>query len=105
MVVPKITGDQLTKKIDISDSKPDNLILAGPAFNIPQKIDILIGAGHFFDIINTQQYKMNSSGPVYQDTKFGFIVSGVISEERKVLKSTSCVTATNEVAVEDITKL
>lgn len=46
-------------------------------FNVPQKIDILIGAVHFFEILGKQQY-LSLNGPSYQETKFGFLASGSI---------------------------
>lgn len=82
--------------IAISNPNPDNIILADPSYNIPQKIDILIGAKHFFDIIDARQFKVSASGPIYQEIKFGFIVSGAISNDKNVTKSASCITSTNK---------
>lgn len=88
LVVSKITGNLPAKTI-IEYTLPDNIILADPSYNVPRRIDILIGAGHFFDIIAPRQYKVINNVPVYQDTKFGFVVSGEIQKSRDNVKSKS----------------
>lgn len=52
-------------------------MLADPSFNIPQRIDKLIGAIHFFESIGRQQYR-SIKGLIYQETKFGFVASKLI---------------------------
>jgi len=58
---------------------PGNIKLADPLFYTPQKIDILIGAEHFFDILCEGKIGKNPDDPLYQKTKFGWIASGPVA--------------------------
>lgn len=93
LIVPKITGDLPARCISKNNLKPENITLADPSYNVPQKIDILIGARHFYDIVGAQQYKLDSNGPVYRESKFGFIISGFISNYINIKKAVSCYTS------------
>lgn len=77
-VVPKITGNLPSKNITKTYNIPNNIKLADPLYYSPQKVDILIGATHFYDIIMNQKIKPIVNGPVFQETEFGWIVSGPI---------------------------
>jgi len=66
LVVPKITGPLPNKKVNAMFNIPDNIKLADPLFYTPQKIDILIGAEHFFDILCEGKIRTNHSDPLYQ---------------------------------------
>lgn len=55
---------------------PANLVLADPKFNKPRKIDILIGAESFFDILSIGQIKLGPALPILQKTLLGWVVSG-----------------------------
>jgi len=77
LMVKKITGNLPTKFISENGPRPANIILADPLYNVPQKIDILIGAVHFFEILGKQQY-LSLNGPSYQETRFGFVASGSV---------------------------
>ncbi|KAM8718863.1 hypothetical protein ACLKA7_001555 [Drosophila subpalustris] len=68
----------------ISDSKHiqklDTMPLADPQFNKPGKIDMLIGAEHYYALLLPQQHKLMPSGPMMQQTKLGWVVAGKIME-------------------------
>ncbi|KAH8397359.1 hypothetical protein KR215_003384, partial [Drosophila sulfurigaster] len=55
---------------------PANVELADPYFYKPQRIDLLLGADSFFDLLCTGQIKLNDSGPLLQKTLVGWFVSG-----------------------------
>lgn len=55
---------------------PQNLLLADPTFNEPGKIDLLIGAGAFWQIICNGHIQLGKLQPVLQKTKLGWIISG-----------------------------
>ncbi|KAF0716101.1 DUF1758 domain-containing protein [Aphis craccivora] len=55
-----------------------SLAMAGPAFGTPQAIDMILGAEIFFDLINKEQIRPMIHGPVLQNTKLGWIVSGPV---------------------------
>jgi len=78
LVVPKITGHLPNKKVNAMYNIPDNIKLADPLFHTPQKIDILIGAEHFFDILCEGKLRINPNGPLYQKTEFGWVASGPV---------------------------
>ncbi|XP_054745968.1 uncharacterized protein LOC129250364 [Anastrepha obliqua] len=77
LIIPSITSCQPSRRIDQATiSIPDTISIADPTFNIPGQIDILIGAGLFFEILSKGQIRLN--GPVIQNTKFGWVVAGAI---------------------------
>ena len=47
---------------------PSNIVLADPEFNRPQKIDLLIGAESFFELLSVGQIKLGPSSPIIQKT-------------------------------------
>lgn len=92
LVVPKITGDLPTKNIIDLCGIPENIKLADPSFLVSQKIDILIGTTHFYDLLCDHKIKLHCNGPVFQETKLGWVVSGPVSSlERKTEKTISTV--------------
>jgi len=79
VIVPKITGHLPNKKVNAKYNIPDGIKLADPLFYSPQKIDILIGAEHFFDILCEGKIRPNPNGPLYQKTTFGWVASGPVT--------------------------
>jgi len=57
---------------------PANLELADPYFFKAQKVDLLIGAEEFFNLICVGQIKISPNLPVMQKTVLGWIVTGKI---------------------------
>jgi len=55
LVVPKITVELPTTNITDLCDIPENIKSADPSFRVPQKIDILIGATHFYDLLCDQK--------------------------------------------------
>jgi len=58
IVVPKITGQLPPQNIKTICNVPDNIKLADPHFNTPQKIDILLGATHFYEFLCDGQIRL-----------------------------------------------
>lgn len=56
---------------------PDNIRLADPQFLDSRKIDILIGADRFWDLLGEGKLRL-PTGPYLQNTKLGWIISGPI---------------------------
>lgn len=52
---------------------PSHIKLADPSFNVPGRIDILIGAEWFWDLLCVGQRKLDNN-LVMQKTKFGWVV-------------------------------
>jgi len=59
-------------------SKSPDTYQIDPLFHTPLKIDILIGAEHFFDILYEGKLRINPNGPLYQKTKFSWVASGPV---------------------------
>ena len=77
LVLPKLSADIPTQRIDISHWKlPETSILADPSFNRPGTIDIILGATHFYEILRTGRLSLGNSMPTLQETEFGWVVSG-----------------------------
>jgi len=52
-------------------SLPNYINLADPTYAIPGKIDELIGAECFYDIIRPGKYKAAENGIIYQESELG----------------------------------
>ncbi|XP_043461973.1 uncharacterized protein LOC122498348 [Leptopilina heterotoma] len=77
-----------TKKIDLTKlSIPDHIHLADPDFYKPQPVDILLGTSIFWDCLEPKRILQGQGHPVLQLTKFGWILGGQLSTERKTKQS------------------
>lgn len=91
LVINKITGNLPCVKINRALVEiPPNIKLADAHFHEPKEIDILIGAGIFYDLLCIGQIK--NKGLLYQKTKLGWVVTGTIENEcfSKNLTSLHC---------------
>lgn len=70
--LPQISFD--ATKINI----PENILLSDRDYNKSDRIDILLGANVFFNILLNGSKKLGKDGLVLQNTLFGFVVSGSI---------------------------
>lgn len=100
LVTPKVTGTIPSSKINIGNwNIPDGVVLADPEFHSPDKVDLLIGAELFFDILKPSKIILEDNLPQLRDTHFGWIVSGVILEPQ--ISSVS-VQHANHVSLEEV---
>ena len=77
MVVPSITSYQPSINLSVPEWKiPDNIRLADPSFDKCSRIDILIGAELFFELMSVGQIKLAHNLPLLQKTLFGWVVAG-----------------------------
>ncbi|XP_050534989.1 uncharacterized protein LOC126902010 [Daktulosphaira vitifoliae] len=77
LTLPKITTLLPSENINvIQEELPDNIKLADPSYAVPGKIDILIGAACFYEILLPGKYTTNNSSIIYQETELGWIVAG-----------------------------
>jgi len=85
LVLPKLTSQIPLLPISHSNIKiPEDITLADPSFDTPQRIDMLLGAEIFFDLMSTGQLRPILHGPIFKNTTLGWIVSGSVSNtERK----------------------
>ncbi|XP_050294945.1 uncharacterized protein LOC126735061 [Anthonomus grandis grandis] len=80
LVINKITELTPQIPIDISSIKlPADIILADSSFHTPSEVDLLIGAGLFYNILCSRQIKTGNGNPILQETQLGWVVSGPLS--------------------------
>lgn len=102
LIAPRITGDVPVKTLDVSGWPiPDEIKLADPTFHQKGRIDMLIGAGIFWDLLKNDRIRLAPNLPVLTNTEFGWIVGGVIDEEGPVIARSFCQT-TGEERLEDL---
>jgi len=84
VVLPKICGDLPSAPVDSSKWQHiRHLDLADPNFNVPNKIDILLGAEVFSQILLNNKIDVENGPPAF-DTKLGWILSGSCKSEEVV---------------------
>ncbi|NEV48941.1 hypothetical protein EUZ93_00065, partial [Wolbachia pipientis] len=98
IVLEKITQNLPTIEVNVTDLDiPKNIKLADPNFNIPSKIDILIGAERFWELVCVGQIRLGKNKPILQKSLLGWLVSGSINiVESKKHPQTSCNLSTLE---------
>jgi len=91
LVLPKIIGKLPTNNIDIEKwSIPKNIKLADSRFFRQEKIDLLIGADTYWEIMCSENVKLHTRGPYLQQTMFGWIIAGSVNEISTKNNSTAC---------------
>jgi hypothetical protein len=77
LVLPKISGEIPQSPIDtVTWNIPVGIPLADPEFNRPGRIDLLIGAEIFFNILKPGRQVREGPYPVLQESEFGWILAG-----------------------------
>ncbi|GFV97505.1 integrase catalytic domain-containing protein [Trichonephila clavipes] len=71
-----------TTKIDFNLNNISNLKLADKNFNIPERVQMLLGAEVFYELMLQGQFKKEDSNVIFQNIVFGFIVSGSTSDAK-----------------------
>lgn len=80
-VTSSVTGVIPSSNIDVTTWHiPPGLQLADPDFNTPQKIDMLIGNGLFFKILQSGQLKLSDHLPELRETLLGWVFAGAFEE-------------------------
>jgi hypothetical protein len=79
-VLPKLTTNVPSMIVTTFNSNlPVGLVaLADPGFGTPQAMDMILGAEIFFDLIKNEQLRPMAHGPISQNTKLGWIISGPV---------------------------
>ncbi|GBP02363.1 hypothetical protein EVAR_101193_1 [Eumeta japonica] len=94
-VIPNIVSPQPAKSFDTSEwNLPKNINLADPCFNQTDKIDLLIGAEFYHQLMRPQQIKINQNLPILQNTTLGWIITGKLQENYNNL--VTCAVLTSE---------
>lgn len=83
LVVPKITGFTPANKLNLNGIKiPDSINLSDKNFNLPGKIEMLIGNEFFFEILKCEKIKLAEGNLILQNTVFGYTASGVMKHNQ-----------------------
>ncbi|GFR11446.1 DUF1758 domain-containing protein [Trichonephila clavata] len=61
---------------------PQNITYADAEFNIPKRIDILLGGEIFYELLKSKQIKLQDNSIILQDSVFGYIVTGFIQNDQ-----------------------
>ncbi|XP_025263732.1 uncharacterized protein LOC112637714 [Camponotus floridanus] len=83
LVLPSITEDLPQKRIEMNSiTLPKNISLAGPIFQEPGSIDLLIGAELYWKILLGASRNRINGQPALQNTKLGWIVGGSLNDSK-----------------------
>ncbi|XP_062537903.1 uncharacterized protein LOC134206231 [Armigeres subalbatus] len=66
---------------------PNNLDLADPFFNVPDRIDVLIGADVYMRILETRRVPLLQGSPIMQETLFGWVIGGKVEVEKPLVSA------------------
>ncbi|GFV51898.1 integrase catalytic domain-containing protein [Trichonephila clavipes] len=81
LVVNKITDLIPNKVIDVDVNVSEFVPLADDKFNIPDRIDMLLGAEIFYELLKPGKFYCDNSHLVLQNTMFGYVVSGSVDHK------------------------
>ncbi|GFY33023.1 DUF1758 domain-containing protein [Trichonephila clavipes] len=81
LVVNKITDLIPNKVIDVDVNVSEFVPLADDKFNIPDRIDMLLGAEIFYELLKPGKFYCDNSHLVLQNTVFGYVVSGSVDHK------------------------
>ncbi|XP_037929718.1 uncharacterized protein LOC119664260, partial [Teleopsis dalmanni] len=77
-VLPKIVSNQPSQHLQISNwNLPNNIQLADPTFYKSDKIDMLLGAEFYHQLLSPGQIQLSRELPILQNTVLGWIVEEV----------------------------
>lgn len=96
LLMPKITKTLPHIKLTSDVVRiPDDIELADPSFDTPGVIELLIGAGLFWNLLCIPRIQLSKDEPIWQKTKLGWIVGGEVNNPQEHQAST-CHLITNE---------
>ncbi|GFW52390.1 uncharacterized protein TNCV_2796481 [Trichonephila clavipes] len=76
LVVKKITDFIPQKALEINSDFSNFVELADSNFNVPGKIDLLLGANIFYELLKPERIKIKDSQLLLVNSVFGYIVTG-----------------------------
>jgi hypothetical protein len=99
LVLPKITRNLPEKDIILPDYNEKNAILADPRYYKVGKIDLLLGVKEYSYILTEGMHRI-SNGLLSQNTKLGWIVSGIARERENIKAEVCCMISRQEMDVQ-----
>ncbi|XP_062704057.1 uncharacterized protein LOC134286461 [Aedes albopictus] len=83
---------------------PADIVLADPEFYRTSEIDMIIGAEYYLDLLQDGRFRLNEDGPTFQNTVFGWIVSGRISNSTLSAPATTTTLCSTSELQEQLTR-
>lgn len=84
LVIDNITQELSNRVYDVSTlNVPEDISLADPRFNYPETVDLLLGAGIFWEFLCAGQIQLGKGKPCLQKTQLGWVISGPITPSYK----------------------
>lgn len=82
LIVPKVTGMVPSAPVDITEWPiPVGIQLADPAFQKPDRIDMLLGVSMFFKLLKTGQLQLDGNLPELRETYLGWVIAGEVGDQ------------------------
>nr|XP_029713197.1 uncharacterized protein LOC115257565 [Aedes albopictus] len=90
IVTPSIT-ELPTGKVETQNwPLPAGIELADPTFNVPDNVDVIIGAELYYDVLKKGRLKIGSDFPILAETVFGWVVSGSAKTRLPIIRQRVC---------------
>ncbi|XP_043263452.1 uncharacterized protein LOC122403788 [Colletes gigas] len=97
LVLKTITEDMPNVPIDrTSTSCPPGMQLADPNFAKSKQVDLLIGAGLFWQLLCIGQQKAGTEGLIWQKTRLGWVLGGQLNSTDRRTRTSNCYVVSNE---------
>ncbi|XP_062557626.1 uncharacterized protein LOC134222495 [Armigeres subalbatus] len=89
-VLPKLTIPLPCERFETCQwNLQENIVLADPEFYHTSDIDMIIGAEYYLDLLQEGRFRLSENGPTFQNTVFGWVVSGRIPSSSISVPGTS----------------
>ncbi|XP_065077952.1 uncharacterized protein LOC135701162 [Ochlerotatus camptorhynchus] len=106
LVVPRVTGALPALKIDLQSWHiPESVLLADPYFYEPGRIDMLVGAELFFEVLEEGKIRLSPNLPLLQESQLGWLVSGPVAETAVIDTVKVCHAGTSDTADEQLCEM
>lgn len=81
LILDNITDHLPVISFNLTDLNiPQNIELADPKCNVSKRIDLLIGANIFWELLCNGQHKLGKNLPILQKTQLGWILGGTFTQ-------------------------
>ncbi|XP_055941878.1 uncharacterized protein LOC129971925 [Argiope bruennichi] len=78
-VIDKITDMVPATNVNLENLEIPQVMLGDPEFTRSSKIDALLGAETFFEIVKGEQIRSSLNSLIFQNTVFGYVVGGYVN--------------------------
>lgn len=86
LVVPRVTGALPSLKVDAAGWPiPRDLKLADPKFCDPSRVDMLVGAEKFYELLQSRKIRLAGDLPQLQESLLGWLVAGPVYNTQNVV--------------------